>query len=549
MSFVRVAGLLAALSLAGPGQAQCPQLYDYWGNPSDTAEWYSCSGGTYTLVIASPQNIVGGFTINWGDGSSLHVGGSLIAPGTVTHVYAPAVAEYTVTFTELVSGCVVTGTVIMEESTSASIQIPVGGLTQVCAPQAVDFINSSTNVSPNTVFTWDFGDASTQLVYDHTNLGQTVTHTYMPGTVSCETTVRLYAENECNTLQGGPSVATFNPIRVWDIDSAQIAPSATLLCWPDRTVTFLNVTDRNCLQQGNIYQRFEYWNFGDYWGQGQDSIIDWAPWPPTFPRTIEYPGIGTYEVMMLDSNYCGIDTAYVQITIVPPPNVALSATPDTVCAGGTIAFDETTGGGANFFEWDFGTGAGFQWTGAGDQTHTYGTPGTFVVSYAASIQGATAGCADTASVTVVVLPSPTADFMVDQDAACDSLTVAFTNTSVNAVSHVWDLGDGTVVTAFEPAPHFYGTPGTYTVTLTVTNADGCQDTHSHDIHVYSPPVVQVGAQNVCEGVAAQFSDQTVTEPGNPVMQWAWDFGDGATSTLEDPTHLYAGNGGYTVTLT
>lgn len=549
MSFVRVAGLLAALSLAGRGQAQCPQLYDYWGNPSDTAEWYSCSGGPFTLVIASPQNIVGGFTINWGDGSPLHVGGSLIAPGTVTHVYAPAVAEYTVTFTELVSGCVVTGTVIMEESTSASIQIPVGGLTQVCAPQAVDFINSSTNVSPNTVFTWDFGDASTQLVYDHTNLGQTVTHTYMPGTVSCETTVRLYAENTCNTLQGGPSVATFNPIRVWDIDSAQIAPSATLLCWPDRTVTFLNVTDRNCLQQGNIYQRFEYWNFGDYWGQGHDSIINWAPWPPTFPRTIQYPGIGTYEVMLLDSNYCGIDTAYVQITIVPPPNVSLSATPDTVCAGGTIAFDQTTGGGANFFEWDFGTGAGFQWTGAGDQSHTYGTPGTFVVSYAASIQGATAGCADTASVTVVVLPSPTADFTVDQDAACDSLTVTFTNTSVNAVSHLWDLGDGTIIAAFEPTPHFYGTPGTYTVTLTVTNSDGCQDTHTHDIHVYAPPVVQIGAQNVCEGVAAQFSDQTVTEPGNPVVQWAWDFGDGATSTLEDPTHLYAGNGGHTVTLT
>ena len=45
----------------------------------------------------------------------------------------------------------------MEQSSSASIQIPLGGLTQVCAPHPVDFINSSTNVSPNTVFTWDFG--------------------------------------------------------------------------------------------------------------------------------------------------------------------------------------------------------------------------------------------------------------------------------------------------------------------------------------------------------------------------------------------------------
>jgi hypothetical protein len=72
-------------------------------------------------------------------------------------------------------------------------------------------------------------------VYDWTNLGQTITHVYQQGTVSCETVVTLYAENSCNTLQGGPSVATFNPIRVWDLDSAQIAPSATLLCYRTRS--------------------------------------------------------------------------------------------------------------------------------------------------------------------------------------------------------------------------------------------------------------------------------------------------------------------------
>jgi len=539
--------LLGATALMST-RAQCPLLYDYWGTPTDTPTWYSCSGLNFTLLIASPQ-AVGAFTIDWGDNSPVYSAGALIPPATVTHPYAAAVTEYTVTFTETATGCVITGTVIMEESTSASIQIPVGGLTQICAPQAVEFINSSTNVSPNTVFTWDFGDASTQLVFDHTNLGQTISHTYLPGTVSCETTVRLYAENECNTLQGGSSQATFNPIRVWDIDSAQISPSATLLCWPDRTVTFLNTTDRNCLNQGNIHQRYEYWNFGDYWGQGQDSIIDWSPWPPTFPRTIEYPGIGSYDVMLLDSNYCGIDTAYVTITIVPPPSVQLTATPDTVCAGGTISFDETTAGGANYFEWDFGTGNGFQWTSAGDQAFTYNTPGTFVVSYAASIQGATAGCADTASVPIVVLPSPTADFTWDQDAACDSLTVTFTNASISAIGQTWDFGDGTFSSAIDPPPHFYGTTGTYTVTLTVTNVQGCDDTFSHDIHVFDPPAVQIGSQNVCEGVTGQFFDQTVTAVGNEVIQWSWDFGDGDTSDLEDPSHLYPASGGYTVTLT
>lgn len=539
-----LAALPAALSLFG----QCPQLYDYYGTPSAAPTWFSCSGNNFALLIATPQT-VGAFTIDWGDGSPVYSGASLAPPQTVSHVYASTVNEFTVVFSETATGCTVTGTLVMEESSSASIQIPVGGLTQVCAPEAVEFINSSTNVSPNTVFTWDFGDGSPILTMDHTNWGQTISHTYEQGTVDCETTVRLTAENTCNDLQGGPSFATFNPIRIWDIDDATIAPSATLLCWPDRTVTFANTTDRNCFNQGNIFQRYEYWNFGDYWGTGQDSIIDWSPWPPTFPRTIQYPGIGSYDVMLLDSNYCGIDTAYVTINIVPPPSVSLSATPNPVCAGESVFFNETTTGGANYYQWDFGTGNGFQWTAAGDQAFTYNTAGTYTARYTASIQGATAGCADTAAVVVDVLPSPTAGFTVDNDAACDQLTVAFTNTSVNGISYLWDFGDGTTSTDQDPPPHFYGAYGSYTITLTVTNGQGCTDDASQVVNVYQPPQVQIGAQNVCEGVMAQFADLTVTEPGNPIISWAWDFGDGATDNVQSPGHLYAGAGAYTVTLT
>ncbi|MBK9175389.1 MAG: PKD domain-containing protein [Flavobacteriales bacterium] len=538
--------LLASLG-AVPALAQCPLLFDYNGVPSSNPQWYSCSGTNYTLLIATPQSI-GAYSINWGDGSPVQNGATLAPPMTVPHVYASAVATYTITFTEIATGCVITGTLTMEQSTSASIQIPLGGLTQVCAPHPVDFINSSTNVSPNTVFTWNFGDGSPALTFDHTNWGQTITHTYLQGTVDCETTVSLTAENSCNTLQGGSSLATFNPIRIWDIDDASIAASATLLCWPDRTVTFANTTNRNCYQQGNIFQRYEYWNFGNYWGTGQDSVIDWNPWPPTFPRVIQYPGIGTYEVMLLDSNYCGIDTAYIQITIVPPPQVTLAVTPDTICVGETAFFDQTTVGGANYFQWDFGAGAGFQWTGAGDQAHTYNTAGTYTVSYTASIQGATAGCADTASVTVVVLPRPTADFILDNDAACDSITVAITDQSISAVQYAWDFGDGSTSNLPSPPSHFYGTVGTYTINLTVTNALGCTHSFSRTVNVYAPPTVGIQVANLCFGETAVFTPVIGTAAGNPITSWAWDFGDGNTSALQTPTHQYAAPGPYVITL-
>ncbi|HMN04821.1 MAG TPA: PKD domain-containing protein [Flavobacteriales bacterium] len=537
-----------AVLLGGPLHAQCPELFDSNGDPSPVPRWVSCSGGNFTLLIASP-NPTGAYTIDWGDGTPPMSGASLVPPQTVTHVYPAAVATYTVTFTEITSGCVVTGTVIMEKSTSASIQIPIGGLTQACAPQSLDFINSSTNTSPNTVFHWNFGDGTGWTAYPYTNLGQTLTHMYMPGTVGCETTVRLRAENICNTLQGGPSIATFNPIRIWDLDSAEISPSATLLCWPDNQVTYLNTTRRNCYNQGNIYQRYEYWNFGDYWGTGQDSIIDWTPWPPTFPHTIAYPGIGSYDVMLLDSNYCGIDTTYVTINIVPPPSVAVNANPTPVCAGELVNFTQTTSGGANYFQWDFDEGNGFQWTNAGNQSHIFNTQGVYNVSYTASIQGATAGCADTATVAVTVLPSPTAQFTLDQDAACTSLTVQATNTSVNAVSYLWDFGDGTTSTLANPPPHTYSSIGAYTITLTAINSQGCHNTTTGTVHVYAVPSPVIGAQNVCEGSDAQFADLTITEPGNPVQGWYWDLGDGTASTDQAPTHTYAASGTYTVTLT
>jgi gliding motility-associated-like protein len=538
-----VGGLLSAASWA-----QCPQLFDGNGNPSSAPSWISCSGLPFNLSIGSPGTI-GAFTIDWGDGTPVFNGTSLTPPQLVSHVYAVAVAEYTVTFTVTATGCVVSGTVIMEQSTSASIQIPVGGLTQVCAPQAVDFINSATNTSPNTVFKWNFGDGTGWTTYDATNLGQTLSHMYMPGTVGCQTMVQLSAENACNTLQGGPSIATFNPIRIWDIDSAHITPSATLLCWPDNQVVFTNTTDRNCLLQGNIYQRYEYWNFGNYWGAGQDSTINWNPWPPTFPHTLEFPAIGSYTVTLLDSNYCGIDTTTVTINIVPPPAVTLTATPTPLCAGFPVHLDQSTAGGANHFEWNYDDGTGFHNTGGGDQDHTYTGAGSYNVQFTASIQGATAGCTDTATAMVTVLPSPTAQFALDQDAACVSLTTTPTNQSVNASTYLWDFGDGNTTTQADPAAHTYATPGVYTITLTAYNSQGCFDVVTQDVHVYSLPEPLIGLNAVCDGIPADFTDLTVTESGNPITSWSWDFGDGATDTAQAPTHLYASSGTYAVTLT
>ncbi|MFB0924482.1 MAG: hypothetical protein QMB65_04250, partial [Vicingaceae bacterium] len=313
-----------------PSYAQCPDFFDSQGVLTNNPQWVSCFGADFNLSVIPDINI-GNYSIDWGDGSPLSSGNGWLANTAIQHNYTATVSNYNVVITLPDVPCVINGVVIMEEPSNASIQIPFGGLTSVCAPGNLDFINSSTDVSVNTVFTWDFGDGSPIQVFDNTNAGDTITHVYQQGTVNCVTDVILTAENVCNTLQGGNSTATFGPIRIWDIDDAAINASATLLCYPDTTVTLQNTTNRNCEAQGNIAQRYEYWNLGDYWGLGYDSIIDWTPWPPTLPLTMEYPGIGTYNATLIDSSFCGLDAATITIQIVPPPSAALTISKDTIC--------------------------------------------------------------------------------------------------------------------------------------------------------------------------------------------------------------------------
>ena len=541
-----VTGMVILLAIAG--RAQCPRVYDFYGQASSHPYWYSCSGTSYSFNLASPDTW-GPFSIDWGDGSPLTTGSSWSPPTFQNHVYAATVDTFNVVITELSTGCVVTGVVVMEKATSASIQIPVGGLTQACAPQMMEFINSSTNVSETTIFTWDFGDGSPILTFDHTNWLQTLQHTYQVGTVTCETVVTLTAENYCNTVQGGHSTATFNPIRIWDLDDPGISASATLLCYPDTTVTFTNTTYRNCLFQGNIYQRYEYWNFGDYWNLGHDSIINWTPWPPTQPRTMHYPGIGTYTVQLLDSNFCGIAPTSITIEIVPPPTAALAASKDTICLGESITFYQQSTGGANDYRWNMGAGGGWISTGSGNINYVYSSPGTYWVGTAVSIVGATAGCSDTAWVPVVVLPAPTVNILPDVTEGCDSLHVTYSETSSNASSWQWTFD----VAPFSfngqsPPSIYYNTVGSHSTQLTVTGTNGCTRTDIEVIRVYPSPIVDFIGQNLCEGDSAFFVDISTAGVNDSIVHWTWDFGDGGISHLQHPGYEYQNTGNYMVSL-
>ena len=129
-------------------------------------------------------------------------------------------------------------------------------------------------------------------------------------------------------------------------------------------------------------------------------------------------------------------------------------------------------------------------------------------------------------------------------ANCNALACTFTDASTDAdgaadiTDWAWDFGDGNTSTDQSPT-HTYAAAGTYTVTLTVTDDADATDAASDDVVVTTTPNVAPVADFdfVCNAEDCTFTDAS-TDGDGTVASWAWDFGDGNTSTEENPVHTY-----------
>jgi PKD repeat protein len=128
--------------------------------------------------------------------------------------------------------------------------------------------------------------------------------------------------------------------------------------------------------------------------------------------------------------------------------------------------------------------------------------------------------------------------------------VNFTDTSTGGpTTWAWNFGDGGTSNLQNPS-HTYSTPGTYTVSLTVTNSNG-SDTETKTGYITAQTPVPPSANftgTPTSGSAPLNVNFTDTSTGGPTT-WAWNFGDGGTSNLQNPSHTYSTPGTYTVSLT
>lgn len=141
-------------------------------------------------------------------------------------------------------------------------------------------------------------------------------------------------------------------------------------------------------------------------------------------------------------------------------------------------------------------------------------------------------------ITVTVSPGPQASFNYSQYLN----TFTCTNSTTGATSWSWDFGDGSAPVLTQNANHTYAGAGTYVITLTASNGS-CSSTISVTVN---STVFNFAANDTvtCTGIV-QFTDLA----NNGATAWIWKFGDGATSTLQNPSHTYTSGGFFNVTFT
>src|SRR5207245_357144 len=202
-----------------------------------------------------------------------------------------------------------------------------------------------------------------------------------------------------------------------------------------------------------------------------------------------------------------------------------------------------------------GTIASYNWT-FGDGTpastlqnpsHTYAAGGTYTVTLTViDNQGATGSTSGSVTVSAAN-QAPTAAFT----SSCSGLSCSFTSTSSDPdgtiASYSWTFGDGGTSTLQNPS-HSYAAAGTYPVTLTVTDNQGATGSTPGSVTVSAanqPPIAS-GSAN-CTGLTCNFIS-TSSDPDGSITAYSWTFGDGGTSTAQNPSHTYAGAGTYPVNL-
>lgn len=394
-----------------------------------------------------------------------------------------------------------------------------------CLGSPTQFTNTSIpNSGIITGYDWDFGDGS-----PHSN-NANPSHTYMAA--------GIYSVTLTVTTDLGCTSSVTQPVMVYALPLASFVAS-TQNC----TGSEVNFDDQSTASSGYIQQWI--WNFGD--GSMPDTID--FPNSPDITHIYNSAGIYNVELSVITSTSCS-SSVIQPVSIQNNPNANFSYTAN--CEGLATQFTDETqlnGGGMLIsWYWDFGDPASgiYNTSNLQNPVHVFSSADTFMVSLIVTNINF---CQDTIIKQVIIAPAPLAMFTADS--ACLGSPTHFTDLSIpNAsaiASWLWNFGDGSFST-FQNPIHTYSNWGSYTVSLSVTNSNGCTHDTIMSIFVNPQPVPAFNFSGNCAGLVTSFSDLSSSAAGY-INSWLWEFGDGTSDTIQNPIHLYTEGGTFMVTLT
>lgn len=387
-----------------------------------------------------------------------------------------------------------------------------------CASDSVDFTDLSTPSPGVNEWLWDFGGGTTSAL-------QSPRHGFRK---TGPLTVSLIAYNNRCPSPAATQTVTINP-PIADFDY-------TISCSPKFVVSF---TDKSITDA--TFGLITYlWDFGD------PSIPTSAS--PT-PAPVKYPGPGTYTVKLTITNgTCSFSYSKKLELVGDIADFTISKTMVCKFEPFMLTAINSTPANITLYEWSL-DGLNF-FSGTQTQAGSYAFSSTFDIALRITDIN---GCQDNKKVTAAVtVTGPTANFKPATKGGCSNAKITFNDLTISSMgvkSWTFDFGDGNTQTfTAPPFTHTYTNTGMYVVKLTVTDNINCPDTYiSPDTIVITRPTIGFKSDytTICPKTDLTFTD---TSSGDG-LHYAWDFGDGVTSTVQSPVHQYtASSGSYTVKL-
>ncbi len=455
-------------------------------------------------------------------------------PPNISYTFSGTAASHVVRLTVTTTN----GCTAFIEKTVNSIPSPIANYSfsnTTCIGQTVQFTDLSQTNGGGSIqsWSWNFGDPLSGA--NNTSALQHPTHQFSAGGPFTVTLI-ITSTNGCTNTFSGPITINILPIANFTNTEACEGSSTQF--------TDTSIPNATTIISYN-------WNFGDGGTSTQPSPAH------------TYVAYGTSYVTLTVVNSNGCIHSVTKPVVVNPKPIAEFVFSAANCVGSPVTFTNQsyvpTGftSSINVWVWDFGDGTTpvtINFPGNPNVTHTFaGTATTHSVRLTVT---STLGCTSFIDKIVTSVPAPIANFSFSTT-NCDNQPVLFTDLSQTAGGGTiqtwnWNFGDpasGVNNTATSQNPsHQFSAAATFNVTMIVTNGNGCRDTLIQSIVVNARPVADFIADTVCQGSLTTFTDQSVPVSGS-IVNRLWEFGDGQTSTINNPTHLYGTANTYTVKLT